>query len=426
MSSLHLPPLRHLRGALQIPGSKSIFNRALLLAALAQGETRIDNLLDSEDTQRLRAALAQLGVALRQDGEAMVVTGCAGPLSRQAVSMTLDLGLAGTAYRPLTAALTLGKGAFVLDGVPRMRERPIGPLVDGLRQLAAQIEYLGEPGFPPLRVTGNGLRGGRVTLDGSVSSQFLTALLMAAPLADNPITINITSFTISKPYLTIKLHLIQQFGITIQHKNFQHFHIPKKYYHNPKTLTIKDNTSSTSYFLAAGAIAGPGLTVRGVGSNSVQGDMALVDVLRDMGAKVQVQPTSVTVKPGPLRGIDRDLNALPDAAMTVATLALFAQGVTTIRNIASWRVKETDRLSAMATQLRKVGAGVDEGDDFIAITPPPALQPAAIDTYGDHRMAMCFSLVALGGAAVTINDPRCVDKTFPTFFDVFESMAVRA
>ena len=426
MPSLHLPPIRCLHGALRIPGSKSISNRALLLAALAEGETRIDNLLNSEDTEHLCRALEQLGITLHRQNDTVVVTGGGGPLTRRAVSLSLHLGLAGTAYRPLTAALTLGSGTFVLDGVPRMRERPIGPLVDGLRQLGAHIDYLGEAGLPPLRVTGTGLRGGRVTLDGSISSQFLTALLMAAPLADGPVTVDLTGLTISKPYLAITLHLMRQFGVDVRHEAFQHFRIPKAGYRSPGTFTVEGDASSASYFLAAGAIAGPGLTVQGVGSSSIQGDMALVDVLRAMGAEVQVQPTSVTVKPGPLRGIDRDLNALPDAAMTVAVLALFAQGVTTIRNIASWRVKETDRLDAMATQLRKVGAGVEEGEDFIAITPPAALQPATIDTYGDHRMAMCFSLVALGGVPVTINDPDCVNKTFPRYFDVFDAMAMGA
>ncbi len=426
MQTLTLAPTHALTGQVTIPGSKSISNRALLLAALARGRTRIRNLLDSDDIQHMLQALQQLGISIRTEGSEQIVEGVAGPLVTDAKSLTLDLGLAGTAYRPLAAALTAGSGEFVLDGVARMRERPVAPLVDGLRQLGARIDYLGGEGFPPIRITGTGLNGGLVRMPGDLSSQFLTSLLMAAPLAKDTVIIEIDGKQVSKPYLAITVHLMAQFGVTVQHDDFQRFEISPAVYESPETLLVEGDASSASYFLAAGAIAGEGVTVFGVGSDSVQGDMAFVDVLEAMGAHVERAAGSITVRPGRLTGVDLDLNGIPDAAMTLAVLALFADGPTTIRNIYNWRVKETDRLAAMSTELRKLGATVVEGLDFISITPPESLVPATIDTYGDHRMAMCFSLACLGGVAVTINDPGCVSKTFPTYFDRFESLRATA
>lgn len=422
MQSLTLAPTTALAGEVTIPGSKSISNRALLLAALAQGTTRISNLLDSDDIGYMRKALTRLGIATSHDAEELLVTGAGGPLVVDDLSLDLDLGLAGTALRPLAAALTLGSGRFVLDGTERMRERPIAPLVEGLRQLGADIDYLGEAGFPPVRVLGTGLKGGRVIMQGDLSSQFLTSLLMAAPLADGPVTIDIEGEQVSKPYLAITLHLMRQFDVQVEHRDFQQFRIQPAPYRSPETLLVEGDASSASYFLAAGAISGPGVTVVGVGSDSVQGDIAFVDVLAAMGARISRTPTSITVQPGPLKGVDLDLNAIPDAAMTVAVLALFATGTTTIRNIYNWRVKETDRLTAMSTELRKLGASVIEGRDFLTITPPAALSPAVIDTYGDHRIAMCFSLACLGQVPVTINDPGCVSKTFPSYFERFDQL----
>jgi 3-phosphoshikimate 1-carboxyvinyltransferase len=422
MQTLTLAPADALSGAVTLPGSKSISNRALLLASLASGRTRIRNLLDSDDTRYMLAALDALGVRTGLlDGE-RIVEGKAGPLVETDLDLTLDLGLAGTAYRPLAAALTTGRGRFVLDGIPRMRERPVAPLVDGLRQLGALIEYLGEDGYPPIRVTGSGLDGGTVRMPGDISSQFLTSLLMAAPLARGPVEVMIEGEQVSKPYLAITVHLMARFGVDIAHEDYQRFEITPATYQSPDTLLVEGDASSASYFLAAGAIAGDGVTVFGVGEDSVQGDIAFVDVLEAMGAAVERGPEHITVRPGPLQGVDLDLNAIPDAAMTVAVLALFARGTTTIRNIYNWRVKETDRLAAMATELRKLGATVVEGKDFISVTPPQQLVSAAIDTYGDHRMAMCFSLACLGGVPVTINDPDCVSKTFPTYFERFESL----
>jgi 3-phosphoshikimate 1-carboxyvinyltransferase len=422
MQSLTLAPTTALTGEVTIPGSKSISNRALLLAALAPGTTRISNLLESDDIVYMRRALTRLGICTSTDAGALLVTGAGGPLVVDDVSLDLDLGLAGTALRPLAAALTLGSGRFVLDGIERMRERPIAPLVDGLRQLGADIDYLGEAGFPPVRVLGTGLKGGRVVMQGDLSSQFLTSLLMAAPLANGPVTIDIEGEQVSKPYLAITLHLMRQFGVEVDHHNFQQFNVQPHPYRSPETLLVEGDASSASYFLAAGAISGPGVTVVGVGSDSVQGDIAFVDVLAAMGARVSRTATSITVQPGPLKGVDLDLNAIPDAAMTAAVLALFATGTTTIRNVYNWRVKETDRLAAMSTELRKLGASVIEGRDFLSITPPAALNPAVIDTYGDHRIAMCFSLACLGGVPVTINDPGCVSKTFPSYFERFDAL----
>ena len=422
MRSLTLKPAQALAGAVTIPGSKSISNRALLLAAMAEGNTRISNLLDSDDIHHMLEALDALGVDSHQAGSDRVLRGRGGPLVSHDLELSLHLGLAGTAFRPLLAALTTGRGRFVLDGTARMRERPVAPLVDGLRQLGARIEYLGDEGSAPVRVTGTGLQGGTVVMRGDLSSQFLTSLLMTAPLASGRVTVEIDGEQVSKPYLAITLHLMRQFGIEVVHQDFQHFEIEPGRYRSPETLLVEGDASSASYFLAAGAIAGPGVTVFGVGSGSVQGDVAFVDVLTAMGASVTREPNSITVRPGLLTGIDLDLNAIPDAAMTIAVLALFASGTTTIRNIYNWRVKETDRLAAMSVELRKLGASVIEGLDFISITPPDSLSEATIDTYGDHRMAMCFSLACLGGVPVTINDPDCVSKTFPTYFERFEAL----
>ena len=423
MDSLTLQPVKSLSGSLHLPGSKSISNRALLLAALAAGRTRILNLLDSEDTQLMRQALRTLGVAMRQDGNAWLVHGRSGPLVTDARRAELNLGLAGTAIRPLTAALTLGRGSFGLDGVPRMRERPIGHLVDALRGLGADISYLGVAGYPPLAIRGRGLAGGRTQLDGSLSSQFLTALLLAAPLAETPVEVGILGTLVSRPYVDITLNMMAAFGVPVDNDNYQRFATPKAQYRSPGDFLVEGDASSASYFLAAGAIAGNGVRVHGLGQDSMQGDLAFTDALAAMGARVTRHATSVEVAPGRLRALEADLNQIPDAAMTAAVLALFAQGRTQIRNIGNWRIKETDRLAAMARELRKLGAGVQEGRDYLAIDPPERIKAAAIDTYGDHRMAMCFSLAALGGVPVTIKNPDCVAKTFPDYFDRFAALA---
>ncbi|MBT00821.1 MAG: 3-phosphoshikimate 1-carboxyvinyltransferase [Oceanospirillaceae bacterium] len=423
METLTLSPLNHASGEVQLPGSKSLSNRILLLAALAEGETRVTNLLDSDDVSHMLNALTRLGVdyQLSDDRRSCTVQGVGGPF--QADTAELFLGNAGTAMRPLTAALCLGQGEFELTGEPRMYERPIKDLVDALRPLGADVEYLGDEGFPPMKIRAHGLDGGQVSIKGNISSQFLTALLMAAPLAKEDLTIVVDGELVSKPYIDITLHSMKLFGVDVINDNYQRFIVRAgQTYRSPGEVMVEGDASSASYFLAAAAIAGGTVRVYGVGSDSIQGDKAFAEVLGKMGAQVSYGPTWVEVTKGELNGVDLDLNAIPDAAMTIATTALFAQGPTAIRNVYNWRVKETDRLSAMATELRKVGAQVVEGEDYIEITPPAEISSAAIDTYDDHRMAMCFSLAAFGNAPITINDPGCTRKTFPEYFELFKKI----
>ncbi|WP_253377935.1 3-phosphoshikimate 1-carboxyvinyltransferase [unidentified bacterial endosymbiont] len=417
MESLTLQPIARVDGTINLPGSKSVSNRALLLAALANGTTVLTNLLDSDDVRHMLNALKALGVhyTLSDDRTRCEVTGNGGAL-RSIDELALFLGNAGTAMRPLAAALCLGSNNIVLTGEPRMKERPIGHLVDALRQGGAQIEYLEQENYPPLRLRG-GFTGGHVEVDGSVSSQFLTALLMTAPLAPQDTVITIKGDLVSKPYIDITLHLMKTFGVEVENEAYQRFVVRgAQQYHSPGTYLVEGDASSASYFLAAGAIKGGTVKVTGIGRNSVQGDIRFADVLEKMGAVVTWGDDFISCTRGELNAIDMDMNHIPDAAMTIATAALFANGTTTLRNIYNWRVKETDRLFAMATELRKVGAHVEEGEDYIRVTPPVKLQSAQIGTYNDHRMAMCFSLVALSDTPVTILDPKCTAKTFPDYF----------
>lgn len=430
MEFLDLAPIARVAGSVLLPGSKSISNRTLLLAALAQGTTQVKALLDSDDVSYMLGALKALGVSFEQQGSSrdFVVTGVAGVLPVKQAD--LFLGNAGTAFRPLTAALAWSQGAYKLSGVARMHERPIGDLVDALREGGAEIEYLGQEGYPPLNIKpGLAQDQGVVHVKGNVSSQFLTALLMAAPLTGRDLTIKVVGELISKPYIAITLNLMQRFGVTVEQDGWQAFHIKAgSVYVSPGVIHVEGDASSASYFLAAGAIGKGPVRVEGVGAGSIQGDVKFADTLAQMGATITMGDNWIEASAnGRLKAIDVDLNHIPDAAMTIAIAALFADGTTTIRNVASWRVKETDRLTAMATELRKVGATVEEGPDYIQITPPAELNAnAQIDTYDDHRMAMCFSLVALGGVPVRINDPKCTAKTFPTYFDVLNSIAVSA
>ncbi len=424
MTSLTLQPVRRVDGVVHLPGSKSVSNRALLLAALAEGTTTLSNVLDSDDTRHMRTALSELGVQVdwQASQRSATIHGHGGPLTVSNERRALFLGNAGTAMRPLTAALCLGRGQWRLDGEPRMRERPIGDLVDALRQLGARIDYLGEAGFPPLAIDARGLRGGHTVISGHVSSQFLTALLIAAPLADEPVTIEVADELVSKPYIDITLALMSRFGVEVEREGYKRFRVPRAPYRSPGQILVEGDASSASYFLAAAAVRGGRVRVYGIGRHSVQGDVAFLDVLEAMGAHVQRGDDFVEVARGQLNAVDVDLNHIPDAAMTAAVIGLFARGRTTIRNIANWRVKETDRLAAMATELAKLGAEVEEGPDYLSLAAPGRLVPAAIDTYDDHRMAMCFSLAALGDVAITINDPECVAKTFPDYFEVLASL----
>lgn len=416
--SLTLQPIALIDGVINLPGSKSVSNRALLLAALATGTTRLKNLLDSDDVRHMLNALGALGVTCRlsADRTECDVTGVGGAF-HAARPLELFLGNAGTAMRPLAAALCLTRGDIVLTGEPRMKERPIGHLVDALRQGGAEIDYLEQVDYPPLRLHG-GFQGGEISVDGSVSSQFLTALLMAAPLAAQDTRIAIKGELVSKPYIDITLHMMKDFGIDVRNDDYRYFDVKGgQRYRTPGGYLVEGDASSASYFLAAAAIKGGTVRVTGVGRRSVQGDIRFADVLEKMGATVRWGDDYIECQRGELRAIDMDMNAIPDAAMTIATAALFAQsGTTTLRNIYNWRVKETDRLAAMATELRKVGATVEEGTDYIRITPPAKLKYAEIGTYNDHRMAMCFSLVALSDTPVTILDPKCTAKTFPDYF----------
>lgn len=418
MEQLTLNPIDKINGEVFLPGSKSLSNRALLIAALANGTTKITNLLVSDDIKHMLNALTSLGVkyTLSDCGTECSVVGGNG-FFKVNEPIELYLGNAGTAMRPLCAALAASEGTFVLTGEPRMKERPIGHLVDALTQLNADIEYLENADYPPVKIIGKTLSANTVKIDGSISSQFLTAILMIAPLLTTDTTIEIEGELVSKPYIDITLNIMTRFGVKVHNNDYQSFNVKGgQSYQSVDRYMVEGDASSASYFLAAGAIKGGEITVHGVGKLSVQGDKYFADVLEKMGAEVIWSDESITVIGKPLTAVDMDMNHIPDAAMTIATTALFAKGTTTIRNIYNWRVKETDRLFAMATELRKVGAEVVEGEDFISITPPNILKHAEIDTYDDHRVAMCFSLVALGDSPVTINDPKCTAKTFPDYF----------
>ena len=427
---LDIPPLKRAGGTTRLPGSKSISNRVLLLAALSHGTTTVHDVLASDDTAVMLTALEQLGCSVQKNDDMVTIGGLGGQLRTRKAS--LFMGNAGTAMRPLTAALALLGGEFELSGVARMHERPIGDLVDALRQLGCGIDYLGTPGFPPLRLYPGALQlNATICVRGDVSSQFLTALLMALPLvANEDMCIEVIGELISRPYIEITLNLLARFGIQVRREGWQRFTIPKgSQYQSPGHIHVEGDASSASYFIALGAIAGcrrghNGIEIIGVGSESIQGDIRFVEAARMMGAQIDSTPNSLHISRGvwPLKPIDLDCNHIPDAAMTLAVMALYAEGTTVLRNIASWRVKETDRIAAMACELRKLGATVEEGTDYLKITPPATpleWKTAPIQTYDDHRVAMCFSLAAFNPAhlPVRILDPKCVAKTYPDYFE---------
>ena len=431
MEKITLSPISAVEGTINLPGSKSLSNRALLLAALSKGITKVTNLLDSDDIRHMLNALKALGVRyqLSDDKTICEIEGLGGAFNIQD-NLSLFLGNAGTAMRPLTAALCLKGTAeveIILTGEQRMKERPILHLVDALRQAGANIRYLENEGYPPLAIRNKGIKGGKVQIDGSISSQFLTALLMSAPLAENNIEIEIIGELVSKPYIDITLSMMKDFGVHVENHDYQKFYVKcNQSYISPGKYLVEGDASSASYFLASGAIKGK-VKVTGIGKNSIQGDRLFADVLEKMGAKITWGEDFIQAEHNELHGIDMDMNHIPDAAMTIATTALFANSETIIRNIYNWRVKETDRLTAMATELRKIGAEVEEGEDFIRIQPLALNQfkHADIETYNDHRMAMCFSLIALSNTSVSILDPKCTSKTFPKFFYEFEKICIR-
>ena len=427
------------RGSLRLPGSKSVSNRALLLAALAHGKTTLTGLLESDDTRVMRDALAKLGVITASGGasDVLTVTGCGGSFT--ALTADIFVGNSGTSARSLVGTLALAASpgaAYAIDGVPRMRERPIGDLVDALVQIGAAIDYTGNAGFPPLTIRGGDIRVDKpIPIRGDVSSQFLTGLLMALPLATartgQSATIELISELISKPYIEITLAMMQQFGVRVARDGWQRFTVPggdAAKYVSPGSYAVEGDASTASYFLAAAAIAGGPIRVEGVGRAALQGDVKFADALAATGAQITWEANAIIAQApadGRLRAIVADMNHIPDAAMTLAVVALFAEGTTRLTNIGSWRVKETDRIKAMAAELRKLGATVEEGADWISITPPAVLNAnAAIDTYDDHRVAMCFALVSLGsrGVPIRINDPACVNKTFPGYFEALKSV----
>ena len=431
MEKITLSPISAVEGTINLPGSKSLSNRALLLAALAKGTTKVANLLDSDDIRHMLNAFGSLGVKyqLSDDKTICEIEGLGGSFNIQD-GLSLFLGNAGTAMRPLTAALCLKgqkTGEIILTGESRMKERPILHLVDALHQAGAEIRYLENEGYPPLAIRNSGIKGGKLKIDGSISSQFLTALLMSAPLAENDTEIEIIGELVSKPYIDITLSMMKDFGVHIENHDYQKFYVKcNQSYISPGKYLVEGDASSASYFLAAGAIKGK-VKVTGIGKNSIQGDRLFADVLEKMGAKITWGEDFIQAEHDELHGIDMDMNHIPDAAMTIATTALFANSETVIRNIYNWRVKETDRLTAMATELRKIGAEVEEGEDFIRIQPLAFNQfkHADIETYNDHRMAMCFSLIALSNTSVSILDPKCTSKTFPKFFYEFEKICIR-
>ncbi|MDN5842974.1 MAG: 3-phosphoshikimate 1-carboxyvinyltransferase [Alcaligenaceae bacterium] len=431
VQSLRLSPATSARGSIDLPGSKSISNRALLLAALAQGETELRGVLDSDDTRVMQAALRTLGVGLDDSDPDRIRV--AGALRRPGHEARLFLGNAGTAFRPLTAALAMMGGDYHLSGVPRMHERPIGDLVDALRALGCVVSYEGVEGYPPLRLQAGQPDAGRpIRVRGSVSSQFLTALLMAAPILaghqNHDVVIEVDGELISRPYILITLNLMACFGVQVQHEGWARFIIPAgSSYRSPGHYEVEGDASTASYFMALGAIAGGPIEVRGAGADSIQGDIAFAQVLEDMGARIDWQAHAVTVsgvqvaRGQRLKAFDRDFNLIPDAAMTAAVLALYADGPCVLRNIGSWRVKETDRIEAMHAELTRLGAQIWSDQDSMRIEPLPRSdwREASIRTYDDHRMAMCFSLACFGPVPVTIQDPDCVSKTFPDYFSAF-------
>lgn len=435
LEALTLSPATHAQGTVQLPGSKSISNRALLLAAITPGTTTLTGVLDSDDTRVMLESLHKMGVSAQKVAETTYRIQGGVPFSQPQAD--LFLGNAGTAVRSLTAALALMGGEFTLSGIPRMHERPIGDLVDALRAAGAQIDYLGNDGYPPLRIRSPQLNISQpIRIKGSVSSQFLTALLMAAPIAtqqcQQDLVIEVEGTLISQPYIAITLDMMARFGVQVEHDaNWQRFVVGKAArYQSPETLHVEGDASSASYFLALGTIAGGPIRIEGVGALSVQGDVKFANVMQQMGAEVQFEPNAMVVRGKKvaagekLRAFDMDFNLIPDAAMTAAAIAIYADGPCTLRNIASWRVKETDRIDAMQNELRQIGAQVESGPDWLRVYPiaPEQWRSARIHTYDDHRMAMCLSLAVFGGVPQTILDPNCVSKTFPHYFSVFNEL----
>lgn len=424
-NSIILKPISYVKGNVYLPGSKSISNRILLLSAMAQGITKIKNLLKSEDTGYMLSILKLIGIKFKlfNNSTLCIIEGNINVFKNNSFK-TLFVGNAGTVMRPLIAIFSAAKNDIELTGIQRMKERPINHLVDALRQGGADISYKEKENYPPIYLKG-GFVGGNIQIQGNISSQFLTSLLMAAPLAKKNTIITVEGSLVSKPYIDITLNLMQQFKIQFNNNNYKSFEIPgNQIYSSPIDFMVEGDASSGSYFLAAAAIKGKTVKVFGIGKNSIQGDSYFAEILKKAGAIIDIQENYIACTKGKLHSLDLDMNAIPDVAMTFAIVALFAIGRTNIRNIYNWRVKETDRLSAMAMELQKIGAIVHEGKDFISITPPKKFYPAIINTYNDHRMAMCFSLISLADIPITILNPKCTIKTFPKYFETLSSICI--
>ena len=417
-----LSPIKNISGNVTLPGSKSVSNRILLLSMLAKGKTEIQNLLDSDDIRYMLEGMKKLGIKFNEDryNKLIYVSGTSGKIP--AKKANLMLGNAGTAIRPLTAALTLGYGDYILDGIPRMRKRPIIDLVKGLRQLGANLSCVKGNDCPPLKVNAGGLYGGITKLSGAISSQYLTSILLVSPYAKNEVKIEIIDKLVSIPYVEMTINLMKRFGVFVNHENYNVFNIPNQTYLSPGKIFVEGDASSASYFLAGAAITRGTISVIGCGNESIQGDIGFAKVLEQMGAKVKWDNQKITLTGSYLKGIDIDMNRMPDAAMTLAVTAMFASGKTTIRNIYNWRFKESERLSAVCTELQKLGATVEKGKDYLVIQPPKKIKEVAIETYDDHRMAMAFSLAACGNSPITINNPNCVRKTYPDYFKVLQGL----
>ncbi len=423
------PATRPLDAVVTLPGSKSITNRALITAALADGNSILTGVLLAEDTRLMIDALGSLGIAVTIDEGrcAAEITGCGGHIPESEAA--LFCGNAGTVMRFCTAMVSLGHGRFTLDGVERMRQRPIGGLIEALQALGAGAEYLGKPGYPPVRVHAKGLRGGRVRFLAPQSSQLISSVILAAPCAARDVFIETAGPVPSVPYLRLTTAVMERFGVAVVEQYDEQdarfiIEAPQRY--QRATFAVEPDASNATYFLAAPAVAGGQVTVEGLGTQSIQGDAGFVDVLERMGCRVERHPSRLTVQgPGDgerLCGVDVDLNSMPDTVQTLAVIALFAEGPTVIRNVANLRIKETDRLSALARELAKLGAAVEERPDGLTIRPPERITPADVDTYNDHRMAMSFALAGLGSPGIVISDPQCCRKTFPDFFERFGRM----
>ena len=417
-----LSPIKNISGIVDLPGSKSVSNRILLLSMLAKGKTEIQNLLDSDDIRFMIEGMKKLGIKLDENRNKNIisVSGTSGTIPVK--NANLMLGNAGTAIRPLTAAVTLGHGNFVLDGIPRMRKRPIIDLVKGLRQIGANLNCINGNDCPPIEVKAEGLNGGITKLSGAISSQYLTSILLVSPYAQTEVQIEITDKLVSKPYVDMTINLMKLFGVFVNNNDYKIFNVPNKTYLSPGKILVEGDASSASYFLAGAAITKGTVTVNGCGNESIQGDVHFAKVLEKMGAKVSWDKEKIILTGSSLKGIDADMNKMPDAAMTLAVTALFADGKTTIKNIYNWRFKETERLNAVSKELRKLGANVEKGNDYLVIEPPNMIKEVSIDTYDDHRMAMAFSLAACGSSSITILNPDCVKKTFPNYFKVFTEL----